>query len=179
MKKIKRSSPFDQMAQQILYEFGKTRLSDLRSTRRYEKVDIDDGRDVTEIVKRVQSVTPIDLSSYTTEIVSRSTQPGFFMKWHIDDVAVVKLSKTHTPPATAEIIGNRYLLFNNKKRPVYTAVIYLSKYGVDFTGGEFEFIDERIVPRKNHVLFFDSREVHRVLPVKTGTRDTMLIKYYG
>ena len=41
-----------------------------------------------------------------------------------------------------------------------------------------EFVDQQIIPKKNWILFFSSKEVHRVLAIKTGIRKNILIKFY-
>ena len=57
-----------------------------------------------------------------------------------------------------------------------TAVTYLNE---DFTGGNFEYIDEvgrrvRIKPKTNMTLIMDKTLSHRVTPVKTGTRFSLI-----
>jgi hypothetical protein len=65
----------------------------------------------------------------------------------------------------------------------YTMIIYLSTCGVDFKGGEFSFINQKISPKKYDVIFFDSREVHTVdmvYPTKKGQgRQKILVKFYS
>ena len=163
------------MSQKAIYDYGKIFLDDVKSTRRYFEI-----KDINEqnIINDISYHTSVDLSNYTYKIIKRETGIGFSMKWHIDDVALIKISKNELYKENDQILNQKYLLYHKDELPIYTAIIYLSEYQTDFAGGEFEFIDEQIKPKKNYVLFFDSREVHRVLPVKKGTRQNILIKFY-
>jgi hypothetical protein len=57
-------------------------------------------------------------------------------------------------------------------------IIYLTSIDIDFIGGELEFVDQLIKPKKNDIVFFDSREVHRVRRFRNGTRKNILIKFF-
>jgi len=112
----------------------------------------------------------IDLSIFSYKVVERTSESGFSMKWHVDDCIVYKTSNN----------DDKYMMLPKDKNnvPLFSAVYYLS--GPDeFTGGEFEFVDEIISPQQGFVLFFNSNEVHRVLPVKNGIRKSILIKFYS
>ena len=57
--------------------------------------------------------------------------------------------------------------------------MYLSNYLLDFQGGQLEFIDGTIIkPIKGDIIIFDSREIHRVNPLKSGIRNCIVMKLY-
>lgn len=102
------------------------------------------------------------------------------LKWHIDDVQVVDrkiIYKNHE--RYWNIKGNKYLYSSSGTIPLYTCVLYFSDFGVDFMGGEFRFVDgTSIKPSRGMGIAFDSREVHMVTPVKSGHRESMVVKLY-
>ena len=122
----------------------------------------------------------IDLEKHNIVITKKINQKGFFMKWHIDDAQLIK----HKPNQIVDdkqifIYNKHYLSYNGKNPPEYTCLIYDSVYNKDFTGGILEFADKTIVkPDKGMYVFFDSREVHKVNPIKSGIRINYLIKFY-
>ena len=157
------------MAQTAICEYGKKYLSDVEQYREYFRLE-----SLDTIIEELSNKTKINLKNYNHVITKKSSEKGFDMKWHIDDIAVIKTKSNNN----GIILNNKYKLHYKNDLPIWTAIIYLSDYNIDFTGGEFYFLNQEIKPMKNYVLFFDSREVHRVNLVKFGTRDTILIKFY-
>ena len=119
------------------------------------------------------------------------------LKWHIDDVQVVDRKIIYKNQERYwNIKGNKYLYSSTgtglcpRRRsghqrcpsgmiPLYTCVLYFSDFGHDFTGGEFRFVDgTSIKPQRGMGICFDSREVHMVTPVKSGHRESMVVKLY-
>lgn len=176
------------MAQTALYEYGKSTLHKYKQVRQYFCLeDIEDVENIENVIKYIQNRVLFEYKTY--KLVKRNSGIDFYMKWHIDDVAVMKTKReniqniqNHENIQNNEnheiVLQGKYKLYHTSDRPVYTAIIYLSEHNKDFTGGEFEFVDEKIIPHKHYILFFDSREVHRVLPVKSGNRETLVIKFY-
>ncbi|OQS01861.1 hypothetical protein THRCLA_05693 [Thraustotheca clavata] len=68
---------------------------------------------------------------------------------------------------------------NNTFHYDYSGLVYLSDYGIDFTGGLFAFIDEKtnhtFEPARGRLMMFNSgmENLHQVRPVETGTRYVM------
>lgn len=163
------------MAQKFIYDYGLSIVNKHKNSRRYINtgyVFVLDDFSIDMFINLLSLHLSIDLSIFSYKVVERSSEIGFSMKWHVDDCIVYKTSNN----------DDKYILLpkdNNVPNnvPIYSAVYYLS--GPDeFTGGEFEFVDETITPQKGFVLFFNSNEVHRVLPVKSGIRKSILIKFY-
>lgn len=161
------------MAQLALFQYGQGLLSVCKPTRYFGKLtaDINNRQHVLAEIAALLSLT-----DYHETWIERITTKGFSMKWHCDDAAVLK-TKHHKTCGT--MITPHYKLYHKNKLPLYSAIIYLSDFNIDFTGGEFEFVDERILPQRHYVLVFDSRDVHRVLPVTSGERKTILVKFYS
>lgn len=119
----------------------------------------------------------IDITKYEIEVYPKQSQKGYYMKWHIDDCFILNNS---TPPA----IGN-YIKLSQKKyavytrKPEYSCVVFLSDYDVDFKGGILEFFDGiQIKPKKGLIVFFKNDIMHRVTRIESGTRNSILIKFY-
>jgi Rps23 Pro-64 3,4-dihydroxylase Tpa1-like proline 4-hydroxylase len=102
------------------------------------------------------------------------------LKWHIDDVQLVSRKVVYkNAERYYQLTDKHYLYTNDAAIPQWTIVLYFSDYGTDFTGGEFRFVDgTSIKPQKGMGIAFDSREVHMVTPVKTGTRHSLVVKLY-
>lgn len=163
------------MAQQALFSYGQTLLP-LCKHKRYYGTFISDIHDRKQVLIEITTFVSIHLDAYHYEWVERSTTDGFSMKWHCDDTAIIKTK--YQNDTGGMMINPRYKLYHKHTLPTYTAILYASDYGIDFTGGEFEFVDQQILPRRHHVLIFDSREVHRVLPVTSGLRKSVVLKFY-
>lgn len=117
------------------------------------------------------------------EIVTRTFTNNEFMKFHVDDCQIV--TRTFKPlyntDRFVQIYDNTYLYINSKTGtiPRFTTIFYLSTMDEQFTGGIFEFADNtQVVPKAGTGILFDSREAHRVLPVKKGTRESIVVKIY-
>ena len=121
----------------------------------------------------------IDLDKYNIVITKKINQKGFSMKWHVDDAQLIKHRPNQIVDQQIFIYNKHYLCYNGKNPPEYTCLIYDSTYNQDFTGGILEFADKTTVkPDKGMYVFFDSREVHKVNPIKSGIRINYLIKFY-
>ena len=163
------------MAQQALFSYGKTLLPLCRNKRYYGAI-VSRVQDHEQVLNEIATLLSIHLDAYHYEWVDRTTTDGFSMKWHCDDTAVIKTK--YQNETGGMMINPRYKLYHKQTLPTYTAILYATDYGIDFTGGEFEFVDQQILPQRQHVLIFDSREVHRVLPVKSGIRNSVVRKFY-
>jgi hypothetical protein len=118
------------------------------------------------------------LSDMRKEMIVRDNQIGFYMNWHLDDCSVIKHNTTDKELHNNIVLNNKYSLFHMKNLPKYTMIIYLSSIDIDFCGGEFEFVDQLVKPKKYDVVFFDSREVHRVRTLRSGSRKNVLVKFF-
>lgn len=101
------------------------------------------------------------------------------LDWHIDDHVVSKRkgAPTFNLDRYTLIKPNTYLFRSVESLPLYTIVFYTSTQGIEFTGGDFCFADDVVVhPTNNTVIMFDSREVHCVKHVTSGTRTSILVK---
>lgn len=172
--------------QNLLYEIGKDRLKTIPHILENRHVfniksHIGDNNKICEIIEIVKNVIKtkynLDLFDYMTEIIERENQIGFYLKWHIDDCAIHK-HKTTDGKINNDPINDKFSLYHAKKLPLFTMIIYFSSIHEDFMGGEFEFIDQIINPKKYDVIFFDSREVHRVRRLRSGIRKNVLIKFF-
>ena len=134
---------------------------------------------VSDLINLQELQLPILLENYSIKIVEKEHGPGFFMKWHMDDGQVIKHNKNTLPRPSQLIVNEKKAIHFQETPPKYSLIYYLSSYGEDFEGGLFEFCDGRIIkPEKNKYIFFDSRYIHRVHPVKSGIRKNILIKFY-
>lgn len=163
------------MAQTCIYEYGKEILPTIKSDRYYFMIH--DTSDES-IIKELSLYTKIDFTKYKYKKIEREVSSGFGMKWHIDDAALIKINKDTDKDEKGMVLHNKYRLFHKEELPLYSAILYLSTHKEDFKGGEFHFVDEVIRPFKNHVLLFNSKEVHRVNKVISGIRKNILYKFY-
>lgn len=174
------------MAQNALYKEGLRRVKEykLNEVRFDYKLNLTESKicDNNIIIKEAIEKIPkeVNIEKYKTKIYTRKSIDGFYMNWHFDDCAVFKHSqmKKNMVYKNSIVLNEKYTLFFSDL-PVYTMIIYMNTYGKDFTGGEFNFIDKQIKPEKYQVLFFDSRELHKVNKVTSGERETILIKFYN
>jgi predicted 2-oxoglutarate/Fe(II)-dependent dioxygenase YbiX len=164
------------MSQKFIYDYGLSIVDKHKNCRRYINIGyvfVLDDFSIDMFINLLSLHLSIDLSIFSYKVVKRTSESGFSMKWHVDDCIVYKTSNS----------DDKYMLLPKDKNnvpnnvPIFSAVYYLSGPD-DFTGGEFEFVDEIISPQQGFVLFFNSNEVHRVLPVKSGIRKSILIKFY-
>lgn len=103
------------------------------------------------------------------------------LNWHLDDRVLQK--------HPLGISRNLEIIYKNDKYEyglwkstafslIETEIIYLSTYGKDFTGGQIEFQDTIIKPFCGLSIRFDKNQLHRVLPVRSGSRKAVVIKFY-
>jgi hypothetical protein len=169
--------------QDLLYNLGLERIADkeIRSKRTIANLNEIKELTIDEIIEnamnKIFELKNINLYNYNKKVIMRDNQIGFYLNWHIDDCAIFK-HKDSEGKVNCVKLNDKYSLFNLEELPKYTMIIYLTSYGIDFTGGEFEFIDEKIKPKKYDIVFFDSREVHRVFRLREGQRKNILIKFY-
>jgi hypothetical protein len=174
------------MAQKVLFQEGIKRLEEL-NLQKYrhefflkEIKDIENKQeDINNLVEKAIKLLPdtLQLEKLEKKIYMKESKIGFSMKWHCDDCCIFKHKDNFKYSNNNLKINDRYSLYFTKL-PVYSMVIYLSTQDNEFTGGEFNFVDKKIKPEKYKVIFFDSREIHKVEKVKTGTRTNILVKFY-
>lgn len=102
------------------------------------------------------------IDDYQYSIHNIELTAGEEMKWHVDDGC---------------FIDNKikYDILN----PKYSLIIYHSTYDDDFRGGKLVFADDYIVkPKYGKYILFNSKEVHKVTSVISGTRKCILVKFY-
>ncbi len=159
------------MAQYIL-ELGKVALVEhkLQEFRRLGVVDTVD-KTTDEILTELCKQQHLNKNSFSILVSEKTNVEGFHMKWHFDDVSVFRNSKKSDK--------DKFQLYNKSLPPVLSCIVYLSDYNKDFTGGELEFADgTKITPKVGSYVLFDSREAHRVHKIKSGTRKSILFKFY-
>lgn len=171
------------MDQAIYYHGIELIKSDIISSKRLyinlgENNDGDEENNIIEkAIRIISNKISINLLEYKNEIIYRNNPEGFYLNWHIDDCAVYKHNTTMNKTNNI-LLNDKYSLYHKKELPKFTMIIYLTSIDEDFKGGEFEFVNQLIRPKKNDVIFFDSREVHRVRRFRGGERKNILIKFY-
>jgi hypothetical protein len=163
---------------EYIYQEGLKRLEEykLQDKRLFFNLQTED---VNLIIKHIINNYNIDLSCYNTSIIYKENKENYSMKWHCDDCFIQKNKKDYIYENNNYCkISDKYYLVHAKPLPVYTLLIYLSDYNIDYTGGELCFTDIIVTPNKYDVIFFDSREIHKVNLQKSGTRKNYLIKFY-
>lgn len=112
------------------------------------------------------------------EINYRTHETGYYLRFHKDNY---RLDKN---------LWNRFKYHENKelcwvkmpknsKIPDYTVLWYLSTYDEDFGGGILEFWDgQKILPKKNMAILFQSNDIHKVHRISWGNRSFIIIKFY-
>lgn len=152
-----------------VYLFGKKLLEnnpEIVKNRKFFQFNVDS--------KIEEIISSQELDGYLLKVIERNSDTGFEMGWHQDDVAFYRNSKRHCEEHKKDDIKP----FCKEKKPIYTMILYYSTQNIDFTGGEFCFIDLRIKPEKGLGILFDSREIHRVLRVRSGERKSKILKFY-
>ncbi len=130
---------------------------DLRSKRKIFSVD---KIDIDYIVKSLNLGDDYDY-------VHKTNNEGFYMGYHMYGYQIYKKSKEEL-----QIVPK----FKISK---WTLLIYESTYNTDFKGGIFEFVDgQRVYPKKNLCVLFDSRDVHMVHRQTNGERSNYIVKIY-
>lgn len=162
--------------QNILFQYGQEIAKKYKNERKFLKLDnLLEPIDLREIIHSLK----IPHTHY--EIVKRfHTDDQYNIKWHIDNQQLQKHkieNSTHDLNIIYQNEKYKYGLWTQGNNlPTYTAIIYLSS---NFEGGEFCFVDYSIKPQKGDVIIFNSKEVHKVNPLKSGTRNCYVIKFYG
>lgn len=103
--------------------------------------------------------------------------PGEFYGWHTD-AGISNQYKPQTVGNRAENLANDFVSENIESVRKLSFVLQLSNPD-DYEGGNLQLLDEAdnsyIAPRKRGtVILFDSRTRHRVLPVKSGLRKSVV-----
>jgi len=163
-----------------LQEYGKSILTDeIRNIRKVGFIENYEKIDNKILVKIVNEIGLFDLNEVTYYLKQKQHVKGDEMKWHADDGIVSRVPENNDYEGTY-ISHNKMLVYpGNEDRPLYTLIVYGSDYGQDFNGGELVFSDDmRIKPRRGMYVFFDSREIHKLETVKSGRRNSTLIKFY-
>ena len=158
--------------QNILIQYGQEIAKKYKNERRFLKLE-----DLTNLKDIILS---FEIPHTHYEIVERfHTNDNYNLKWHIDNQQLQKhkIDKlTHDLEIIYENEKYKYGLWTQGNSPTYTAVIYLTS---DFEGGELCFVDFSVKPQKGDVIIFNSKEVHKVNPLKSGTRNCYVVKFYG
>jgi hypothetical protein len=119
------------------------------------------------------------LHKFNQKIIYKENKEKYNMKWHCDDCYIQKNKKDFIYDNNNYCkISDKYYLVHANSLPIYTMLIYLSDYNIDYTGGELCFVDNILKPNKYDVILFDSCEIHRVNIQKSGLRKNYLIKFY-
>jgi len=170
---------------EAIYEYGKELLK----------------KDNTLVLKRITGMLPdyytfniehlknivsecnlFNFDDITYSINSKEYIKNDFMKWHIDDALLLNRKNLNNYKNIIDInYKNKDMIYKyENQKPIYSLLIYENDYGKDFNGGELEFADGfTYKPKRGSYIMFDSSEVHRVLPIKSGTRFSKLIKFYN
>lgn len=183
---------------QYLYELGKQRLEQnnlvekriICNMKTYYPEEYLDTLDHKQLINKLENILDINFKfgsqQYNTVWKYKENHENFQMKWHCDDCFIHKHKKLHYSDVTEEFSKKniildkecKYTLTHSSTLPIYTALIYLSDYNKDYTGGELEFVDMKVKPNRYDVIVFDSREIHRVNIQKSGIRKNLIVKYY-
>lgn len=136
---------------------------------------------LTEILQSIEA--PDDISKLKCSVVIRNAINNHYkIDWHMDDHIPHRHVLEMEPNLhDLQIIGRDdkyvYSLWNNGIIPKYTIIIYFTSYGIHFQGGELELLHGQIIyPKCGDVIFFDSREIHRVRTLRSGIRQCIVIK---
>jgi hypothetical protein len=141
----------------------------------------------TNLTTILQSISaPLDyniISKLKCSVVIRNAiNTHYKIDWHMDDHIPHRHPLEMEPQLhDLQIIGRDdkyvYSLWNSGIVPEYTIIIYFTSYGIHFHGGEFEFLNGTVIqPKCGDVVFFDSREIHRVRRLLSGIRQCIVVK---
>ena len=122
-----------------------------------------------------------DFDDYQYLLKVRNHREGYSMKWHVDDACIANTCNNTFQEGDIHYITQKKVLYykDSYVKPKYTIMLYESDYDDDFTGGELEFADGTIVhPSVGKCVLFDAREVHRLKPILSGVRKSILMKFY-
>lgn len=114
-------------------------------------------------------------------IYRNNNNNNYELNWHLDDKKLIiqkisNLNKLHNLDII-HINKNIYALYSNRIT-LYTIIIYLDTFNINFRGGKIEFIDQILEPYRGMILFFDSRDIHKITKLNKGIRRCIVIKFY-
>jgi hypothetical protein len=168
----------------LLYNIGKQLLKDydLKTCRIFFEFTNNDIKSNEFIKKFIKDKLNISFEEDLIDII-RKQIPENGINYHIDDCVLItkKTQPTYNKERYIQISENKYLYFNNRfnKIPQKTIIFYMSTYGEDFTGGILRLCDDfEFKPKKYTGIVLDSREVHMVTQIISGTRNIILVKIY-
>ena len=139
--------------------------------------DIVTGDQLIQLIK--QHFPIVNEHNFTFECKSKTNTEGFYMKPHVDDCQIVSNTKKTENLEKYIHVNDTKCLYHRNNLPIYTVLYYCSQSKIDFTGGKLVFADGlQFEPVKGMFVFFDSREVHYVTPVKSGERTNWIVKMY-
>jgi hypothetical protein len=169
------------MSQLAIYNYGLELIKEykLEEKRHIYIVDTNDCKIEHEIINKAINYIKdkVNLNNYDMKIVEKKYEKGDSMKWHRDDCAIFRHKNNYEAKNNNIKINDKFTLYYTKL-PIYSMIIYLSTYNIDFTGGKFQFVNTEIIPEKNKVILFDSREIHKVSDITSGSRHCILIKFF-
>ena len=124
----------------------------------------------------------INFDEFDYEIIHKTNHAGYYMKWHLDNAKLISHKEAHMDKTVGPShiqISPKHTIHYYLRRPVFSLIVYESTYGKDFTGGTLEFIDHTIIkPMRGQYVFFNSNELHRVNRMLSGSRSSVLVKFY-
>lgn len=173
------------MSQNSIIEFGRSRLRDLNLSQKrlvFEANFLHSEMSSQEMISRIITYIrdQVDLTTYSVTVSEKVSNVGDSMKYHCDDCGIIKHNGKKDYPRNNIKISDKYTLYHKSNLPTYSMLVYLSDEGIDFTGGHLCFVDNcKVIPHKYVVVLFDSREVHCVTKVTSGTRKCILAKFYS
>lgn len=165
----------------FLYKYCLSNYQKYINDRLYFNLNLEyDIDNIEDIINYTEKLIDKKLSEYKRKYIVREVGKDFNMKWHIDDCIPFynknNINKDNLYNVT--ILTDNLYLYHKNKLPIYTMIIYLSNDS-EYKGGEFCFIDKQIKPKKYDVLFFNSKEIHKVNMITNGIRKNIIIKYYN
>ena len=90
----------------------------------------------------IKHIDLINFDDYDIISSKKHESVGYFMKWHLDDAQLLKHNKKFKDKFNKQTeIKSKHVIYYPFKKPVYSAIVYFSNHGEDFTGGEFMFAD--------------------------------------
>jgi len=126
---------------------------------------IDCADNFIDIFNKILLNCNINLEHYNYDLILRSTNTGYKMKYHRDNYMLRKFKTKYV-----------FIPFNDSKTPRFSLLWYKND---DFTGGSLQFLSGKVIkPKKNMFIFFDSNDIHRVNEQLSGKRIVQIYKFY-
>lgn len=169
---------------QDIIQYGHTLLENhpsILKTRQTYQIDNYNGFSEKLLKEILNEMNIFDFDDYQYLLKVRNHREGYCMKWHVDDACISNTCNNTYDENDFEFITHKKLLYykDSSMKPKYTIMLYESDYNDDFTGGELEFVDGTLVyPSVGKCVLFDAREVHRMRPILSGVRTSILLKFY-